>query len=90
MKCFLEFLADHLYDRYKDAIGRQCIVFPNRRAGLFFLKYLSSVIEKPVWSPAVITINELFGNLSHLLKAENELLVFELYKAYRELNSKAE
>ncbi|HRR92486.1 MAG TPA: PD-(D/E)XK nuclease family protein [Bacteroidales bacterium] len=90
MKSFLEFLAKHIYDRHRDSTGEQCIVFPNRRAGLFFMKYLSSVIEKPVWSPAVKTINELFGTLSPLLKAENELLVFELYKAYREINSKAE
>jgi hypothetical protein len=31
-----------------------------------------------------------FLETCHFIKAENELLVFELYKAYRELNSKAE
>ena len=37
-----------------------CLVFPNRRAGLYFLKYLGVKIDKPVWVPAILTVNELF------------------------------
>ncbi len=50
---------------------------------MFFKKYLAEEIKKPQWSPAIMTINDLFLSLSRLQLAENELLLFELYKVYR-------
>jgi len=88
MTYFLEQIAKHIFDNYGDRLEKQCLVFPNRRAGLYFMKYLSGVIKKPVWSPAVKTINELFSYLLPLTIAENEVLIFELYKTYRELSEK--
>lgn len=90
MKYFLERIASHLLDEYGDRLERQCLVFPNRRAGLYFMKYLSSKAGKSVWAPAVKTINELFSLSSPLQIAENETLIFELYKVYKDLNHGAE
>jgi hypothetical protein len=90
MSFFLERIASHLYLIYGNNLHRQCLVFPNRRAGLYFLKYLSKLTVKPVWSPAVKTINELFSLNSSLQVAENEALIFELYKIYLDLDPKAE
>jgi CRISPR/Cas system-associated exonuclease Cas4 (RecB family) len=89
MTYFLERIASMLYDEYGDRLDRHCLVFPNRRAGLYFLKYLAAKADKPLWSPGVKTINELFGSFSTLRLAENELLVFELYRTYKELNPRA-
>ncbi len=90
MPYFLERIAQLLNKENGGNLRNHCLVFPNRRAGLYFLKYLSSDIEKPVWSPSVMTINELFGSFSDLNIAENEILLFELYKVYRRLNPRAE
>jgi len=94
MAYFLEHIAAHINQQYGEKLEKQCMVFPNRRAGLYFLKYLSSEIKHPVWSPAVKTINELFGYFSTLQIAENETLIFELYRTYnqivREHNKKPE
>jgi hypothetical protein len=90
MKYFLERIASHLLDTCGEQLDKQCLVFPNRRAGLYFLKYLSGKAGKPVWAPAVRTINELFVSSSRLGVAETETLIFELYRVYRELNPKAE
>ncbi|MGQ9619899.1 MAG: PD-(D/E)XK nuclease family protein [Bacteroidales bacterium] len=90
MTYFLEHIARYLLKCYSDRLEKQCIVFPNRRAGLYFMKHLTSAIDRPVWSPAVKTINELFSYISSLTAAENETLVFELYRAYRELNPETE
>ncbi|MDP4223111.1 MAG: PD-(D/E)XK nuclease family protein [Bacteroidota bacterium] len=87
---FLERIAKHLYEEYGQNLKSQCLVFPGRRAGLYFVKYLAGMIEKPVWSPAVMTINDFFSEFSSLQVAENEILLFELYKSYRKLNSQAE
>jgi CRISPR/Cas system-associated exonuclease Cas4 (RecB family) len=90
MDYFLQHIAKHLYSEFGNTLNRHCIVFPNRRAGLFFLKYLASGIEKPLWTPAIMTINELFRSMSDLKLAENEILLFELYKVYRKVKKSSE
>lgn len=85
MTYFLEHIADSLYKEFGNTLDRHCLVFPNRRAGLYFLKYLAVRIEKPVWAPSILTINELFRSYSSLQIAGNEILLFELYKVYRNL-----
>ena len=90
MKYFLETIAQSLHSEYGNKMNRHCLVFPNRRAGLYFLKYLAAKIEKPVWMPSILTINELFRSYSSLQVAGNEILLFELYKIYRKLKKSAE
>jgi len=85
MTYFLEKIAQSLYSEFGNSLNRHCLVFPNRRAGLYFLKYLAARIEKPVWVPSILTINELFRSHSSLQTAGNEILLFELYKVYRKL-----
>ncbi len=83
MEYFLEKIAKSLHAEFGNSLHRHCLVFPSRRAGLYFLKYLATYIEKPVWIPAVITINDLFRSFSSLKVAESEILLAELYKVYR-------
>ena len=90
MTYFLERIARSLYEEFGNELNRHCLVFPNRRAGLYFLKYLSARIEKPIWVPSILTINELFKSYSLLQTAGNEVLLFELYKVYRKLNKSSE
>ena len=90
MTYFLERIAQELYSEYGNSLNRHCLVFPSRRAGLYFLKYLAEKIEKPVWTPSIVTINEFFRSDSSLQLAGNEILLFELYKVYRSLNKTAE
>ena len=85
MEHFLEHIARSLHTEFGNTLNRHCLVFPNRRAGLYFLKYLAAGIEKPVWAPSILTINELFKSYSSLQVAGNEILLFELYKVYRRL-----
>ena len=90
MKYFLQQIAESLYERHGNTLDKHCLVFPNRRAGLFFMKYLAAEIRKPVWLPAILTINDLFYSLSDSQPAENEVLLFELYKVYRKIKKGAE
>jgi len=87
---FLEKIAQSLNSEFGNTLNRHCLVFPNRRAGLYFLKYLAAGIEKPVWVPTILTINELFRSYSQLQTAGNEILLFELYKVYSKLKQKGE
>jgi hypothetical protein len=90
MTYFLEYIAQSLYSEYGNNLNRHCLVFPGRRAGLYFMKYLAARIEKPVWAPGILTINELFRSASALQPAGNEILLLELYKVYRELKKPLE
>lgn len=90
MEYFLERIAKLLLSDYGEDLNRQCLVFPNRRAGLFFTKYLSGLITRPVWMPSIMTINDLFRSLTKLKPAENEILLLELFKTYNLLTKKAE
>ena len=85
MTYFLEHIAASLYKEFGNTLNRHCLVFPNRRAGIYFMKYLAARIEKPVWAPSVLTINELFRSFSLLQIPGNEVLLFELYKVYDSL-----
>lgn len=84
MNTFLHHTAKDLYDRYSDNISELCIVFPNRRASLYFKKDLSELTNKAIWSPATTTINELMQEISGLTAADNIKLLFELYKIYKQ------
>lgn len=90
MTSFLERIAKQLYAEHGNDLRDHCLVFPNRRAGLYFLKYLASEISKPVWAPSIMTINELFRSLSKLQTADSEILLFELYKVYRKIKKSPE
>jgi CRISPR/Cas system-associated exonuclease Cas4 (RecB family) len=90
MEYFLENIARSLHSEFGNTLNRHCLVFPNRRAGLYFMKYLAARIEKPVWLPAIYTVNELFRSYTSLQTASGEILLFELYKVYRRLKQSAE
>ena len=59
MRGFITEVADALYRRYGDDISSLRLVFPNRRAQLFFCDALSSLIHRPLWQPAFVSIGEL-------------------------------
>jgi CRISPR/Cas system-associated exonuclease Cas4 (RecB family) len=90
MEYFLENIARSLYSEFGNTLNHHCLVFPNRRAGLYFMKYLAAGISKPVWVPAIYTVNELFRSYSALQTASNEVLLFELYKVYRSVKKSPE
>ena len=56
-KFFLEEVVDYTFKKYKD-FRKLSIVFPNRRAGLYFQKALSKKNDTTLWSPKVQTIEE--------------------------------
>lgn len=72
------------------SLPQYTFVFPNHRAGLFFRKYLSQAVDKPVFSPEILTINECFAQLSDLRLADQLTLLVRLYDLYRHLRPDAE
>ena len=90
METFLKLVASDLYNRANGNLARTAVVFPNKRAALFFNEYLAKEAGKPIWSPAYITISELFRSMSTLEVADPIKLVCELYKVYRQTTNSEE
>jgi len=87
---FLEEIVEVFLSRYAQESDEITIVFPNRRAGLFFQKYLSARISKPIWSPKIISIEDFIKGLSSLKSADKLELIFELYQVFKKLNKSME
>ena len=85
-QCFLQNIAGSLYRLHGQKIADLTIVFPNRRAGLFFTEYLNRIITGPVFSPEIITVQELFSKISPLHTEDQLQLIFRLYKIYKDLS----
>ncbi|MBR2300433.1 MAG: PD-(D/E)XK nuclease family protein [Bacteroidaceae bacterium] len=82
MTPFLKSVAEDIYNRFNGNLSDIAIVFPNKRAGLFFNEYLVQCSEQPIWSPRYMTISELFQESSDILIGDTILLVGKLYKEY--------
>ena len=84
MQTFLQLVAQDLYQKIGNDLSRVAIVFPNKRASLFFNEYLAMQSDRPIWSPAYVSISELFRQLSPWKSGDPIRLVCELYKVFRE------
>ena len=90
MTPFLYRIAQAFYKKYGNEISRLAFVFPNRRSGIFFQKYLAEVSGKPIFSPKVTTINDLMAELSPYTLIDRISLLVTLYKKYIELRKSDE
>lgn len=90
MKPFLQSLAEYVVEQYSGDMQDLCMVFPNRRAGLFFTRFLSERISSPVWKPAVLTIADLMAELSDLRYGEDLDMLATLYRIFREVRKSSE
>ncbi len=90
MTPFLQRIAQSFYDIYGDRMSQLAFVFPNRRSGLFFQKYLGQIAQKPIFSPQVITINDLMAELSPYSPIDRISLLAMVYKRYVQLRGSDE
>lgn len=90
MKAFLHQIAETFYQEYGNELYKHTFVFPNRRAGVFFQKYLAEISEKAIFSPNIITIQELFDSLSNLKIADKVDLLVLFYEQYVKVGNSEE
>lgn len=90
MRSKLHAIAQTFVEQVGSDLPRYTFVFPNHRAGLFFRKYLSQYVDKPMFAPRVMSINECFAELSDLRLTDQLTLLLRLYSEYRCLRPDAE
>ena len=83
MTPFLKLVAADVYKKFNGHLEDVAVVFPNKRAGLFFNSYLLECSNNtPLWSPKYLTIADLFQQNSPNAIGDPILLVSKLYKEY--------
>ena len=87
MKTFLYEVAEDLYARYGEGLSERAMLFPSRRARLFFVDALTGIAGRPMWQPEWVTIDDLMSEISGLVAGDRIRLITELYKIYSEYHT---
>jgi CRISPR/Cas system-associated exonuclease Cas4 (RecB family) len=83
MERFLSRCAGYIHEKHGDELKDICLVFPNRRSGVFFKSYLGRQLSHPVIGPKVTTVNELIGSYSDWQQGEKLQLISILYDVFK-------
>lgn len=81
---FIQNLVEAFTADGKQDFSDQLLVFPNRRAGLFFKQALSKTLDIPVWAPRVQSIQDFVAESAPLVIPSKVSLLMELYQAYQD------
>ena len=81
-KNFLSKISKIILSKYKDNLSNLVIVFPSRRASLFFAEQVSKEISKPIWLPSFYSIDDFVFNITKLTRINKLELFFDFYNIY--------
>lgn len=87
MEPFLSRVAQTYLAQEKDGMIDCCFVFPNKRSGMFFTKYLTENCAGTFLLPKISTISEFVGEFSPWVEASRFEQLFILYNEYKSLSS---
>src|SRR5688572_15913594 len=82
MKSFLQELAEEVVREHGRKLDALTIVFPNRRAALYFRKHLGSLLDKPAFSPSLVTIEDFIHQFSAWKVPDKLQLIHQLHYVY--------
>ena len=82
---FIDEIAEKLLIDYSGNLEDLTIIFPNRRAGLFFTKALAGKIKNPIWSPSILSFEDFVYSVMNRKPADNLSLLLDLYEAFRKI-----
>ena len=86
----LQHIAQTFVKEVGNNLHNYTFVFPNRRAGIFFRKYLAQALPNPIFSPKILSINECFASLTELVVTDQLTLLLRLYQIYNQHRQNAE
>ena len=89
MQSFLKNVLSKL-DNEKISLSDCIFILPNKRAGLFLKRAISDTINKNIFSPEIMSIDDFITSISGLSKISNTELLFEFYSVYISVNAKVE
>ena len=82
MQSFIKIVLSEL-NKKKIDLSDCVFILPNKRAGLFLKEAISTTIEKNIFSPDILPIDDFITSLSGLSKISDTELLFEFYSVYK-------
>lgn len=81
------FIKSVLLDLQKKGkkLDKLYFILPSKRAGVFLKHHLSKIIDKPIFAPHILSIEEFVEEMSGLKSLSNYDALFRLYTAYLEV-----
>ena len=79
---FLLKIAKDLNSEYPDNMHTLVLVFPSRRASLFFSEELLKLIDGPIWLPMFLSIDDFTFNINNIDRVNKLELFFHFYNTY--------
>jgi CRISPR/Cas system-associated exonuclease Cas4 (RecB family) len=83
MKPFLVDVAETII-RENPRLEDATIVFPNKRAVMYFRHYLTEKISNPAWAPQLFSIEDWMSGLSEIKQLDKLDLIYRLYRVHVE------
>ena len=86
---FLDKIATHLLENYKDQLPNTVIVLPNKRAKVFLIEALKKQVKTNILAPEIISIEDFIQNIAQIRAIDPIELLFEFYQVYLSITDKA-
>lgn len=83
MQSFLESVADKIFVMEKQDLKNTVVIFPSRRALVFFKKSLSKRVVKNGWAPQMFSMEDFFTQHSSLIQLDQIDLLLHLYEIHK-------
>ncbi len=87
---FLGRLAQALSEYSSEQLQRTTIVLPNRRSRVFLIREIQSNLTHNIFSPNIISIEDLIREMAGLRLADNIEVLFEFYDVYQKTTAEAD
>lgn len=86
MQTFQQELARTLLDRCGGDLSQLVVLFPSLRARSFFHDAVSQLVDRPIWQPSWMSIDDIMQRGSGLERGERIRLISELFEVYSKYN----
>jgi hypothetical protein len=79
---FLNKLAQEILKIYSDNLLELTIVLPNKRAKVFLINELKSLVSNTIFAPEIVSIEDFIQDIAGIRSIDNIELLFEFYEVY--------
>ena len=80
---FLKEVTTEMFVNHSDGFNNVAVVFPNKRASLYFKKYITEIVDKPIFLPEIFTVDEIISKFSNLVDIDDISLTYYLFQSFK-------
>ncbi|KDN55153.1 PD-(D/E)XK nuclease family protein [Flavobacterium seoulense] len=86
---FLDKIAQVLIEKYSEKLANTIVVLPNKRAKIFLIEALKKQVDKNIFAPKIISIEDFIQDIAKIRAIDPIELLFEFYEVYLSVTDKS-